>query len=301
MGNGVVPASNYVITDLILIQKQLQLHGANYKCFIALEDNNEIRIEYTFIIYAEQFTNELTFVKSSYFVTTYQTVTGTVHLPAGITVPDGYYVVDPSTLETNAEALVPYNFGVPALLAAMKDAGIIKTNTAKFRVDSVNAIFRQVVDGINYQFALDIVNDNGTLLETQFKVIYTPVNGALELDFYHYVIKTITIPNWGIYVPISTSRATSDPILNSIMNYGIQSVLAGGYATGKVPYSVYTVSKIVSLYKQAFYSTQNYKFSLTLKNALNGTLSTNFTMNYNLATYSMAIDGYYYYYSGPRK
>jgi len=301
MGNGVVPASDYVITDLILIQKQLQLHGANYRCYIALEDNNEIRIEYTFIIYAEQFTNELSFVNSSYYVTTYSTVTGTVHLPAGMIVPDGYYVVDPDSLSTNAEALIPYNFGVPALLDAMKKANIIKTSTSNFRVENVNAVFRQVVDGINYQFAVDIVNDNGTLITTAFKVIYMPVNGSLELDFYNYVIKTITIPNWGIYVPISTSRATTDPTLNSIMNYGIQSVLATAYARGNAPYSVYTVSKVVSLYKQAFYSTQNYKFSLTLKNALNGTFSTNFTMNYNLATYSMAINGYYYYYTGPRK
>ena len=109
-------------------------------------------------------------------------------------------------------------------------------------------------------------------------------------------MKTITIPNWGIYMPILPSRVKTDGVLNSIMNYGIQSVLAGAYATGNVPYTSYTVSKVLSIFKQAFYSTQNYKFSLILKNNLNKTLSTNFTINYNLVTYSMKTDGYRYYF-----
>jgi len=199
--------------------------------------------------------------------------------------------------------MAPYDYVNNPLITTLRDFGAKfvvnkavqdgKIASTSYTLTRVHHVFNQTAPTyINYKYDLSLkVNKNDTL-NTIFNVRYNLTSKASVVTSYSYNISYGAINNSTNntgFIPINPAQYSS-ALIQSLVNFGKNSVYNKAVAAGKIPAGNYTVTKINSVSKQNVTGGANYKFNINFKNTI-GTreVVADFIINYKTATKAMLV------------
>jgi len=204
-----------------------------------------------------------------------------------------YTDVDPSDWD-ESDYQDNLQVGLQKLVAVVIDDGRINPNDTTWRVLEIYSIQTQVVSGINYRYNVSIINeDNSTDINATI-VVYNDASGNTPtLQSWRYVIHAL-------YVPLRPlSLVNTNRVLNQLLNLGANRVVTRLQANGNVPEDeTYTLKYLTDAQVRSFYpDNYYYRFSVGFTGDNNGTITSNFIVNYNTTSHVATFGWYSYVYT----
>lgn len=205
----------------------------------------------------------------------------------------GYTDVDQSDWD-NSDYQDNLQVGLEKLVAVVAGEGKIDPEDTTWRVLEIYSIETQVVAGINYRYNVSIINEANSTDINATIVVYNDASGdAPTLQNWRYVIHAL-------YVPLSPlSLVNTNRVINQLLNLGAKRVVTRVQANGNAPADeTYTLKTLTNAQVRSFYPDNYfYQFSVGFTGDNNGTITSNFIVNYNTTSHVATFGWYSYVYT----
>jgi len=183
--------------------------------------------------------------------------------------------------------------GLQKLVGVVANEGRINPNDTVWRVLEIYSIQYQVVNGINYRYNVAIINqDNSTDINATI-VVNNPTSGDVTLTSWRYVVHAL-------YVPLRPlSLVNTDRVINTLLNLGANRVVSRIQANGNAPADeTFKLRNLTDAQVRSFYPDNIfYRFSVGFLGDNDGTITSNFIVNYNSTSHVATFGWYSYVYS----
>jgi len=220
----------------------------------------------------------------------------------------GYTQVSATDIQNSATIQSLANYGAQNIVQQALTAGKLPNSNANFKLTSINSVYQQVVNGINYRFNVTLTNsDNGVIIIAQFTINYVASSNTRQIISSNYQIPTYSLPSSttatpkatqsqpqatqvGGYTLIPANEVQNNALIQSLANLGAQSITQQAVTEKKLPTSNsnFAISKINSVYQQVVNGI-NYKFNVTLTNSDGVTIYAQFVIYYQASTNTRQI------------
>jgi len=278
-----VPQSEFAVKQIYHGYSQTLQSYSFYKFVCLLQNSQGVTVNATYTVAYE--TSAQTSTLAAYFF--YVNVISQTQISQSVIPVEGLYVQLNSTQITQS-TLIPtvLQYGVQQVI----NIGIQQNQipASSFSISAIQSVYQQtVIQGQFYQCYIQLTDNAGATILTNFTVFYQTSTNQTILSQYSYNIQVTTTytnqeetvsPVEANYQPLTVKDIEGSKAIQSIINFGVQSVIQQGIQDNKVPEAQYQVIQITRALDQGVDLGIFYKFQVILQNEAGVLVQATFTI-----------------------
>jgi len=220
-------------------------------------------------------------------------------------VPGGYNTLTTAQAEANTQVQTLIQLGLQQVITLGTPKNIFKSTD--FTLTTYNSVAQQVSNGNKYKVDVNFTNSNNEKLRIKFTGLYDTSNSTGSFLALSYLVQypkissdittTTTTTTTGSnsatgstgFTSVDVTQLDQDPLLNSLLIFGFNTILQNGITNGTIPNSAYIISKVNSISEQAVKDGALYNFNVLAKSADNTTVALAYIVRNQVDSYDYKV------------